>query len=797
MSEVASGGGTGRTGWRRLVPGWRLVTGVVLGVLVVLIGGFFLGYALVSVPDPNAAAVAQNNVYLYADGKTEITRDGAVNRQNVPLNAVAKTAQYAVLSAEDRNFYHESAVSPKAMLRAAWNTATGKGRQSGSTITQQYVKNYYLNQGQTASRKIKEFFIAIKLDRNETKDQILQGYLNTSYYGRNAYGIEAASQAYFGKDAAGLTTAEGAYLATLLNAPSEYDLAAHPENAPAARARWNYVLDGMVKEGWLTPAARAGTAFPAIGRPKPSASKAGQRGYIVEAVNRYLTDHHIVDTDALRAGGYRIVTSIQQPKEDALVKAAQDNIWADLGHTRQDSYVRAGGISVDPATGDVVALYGGLDYTKQYVSSATNATYQPGSTFKPVILASAVQHGSQTQDGQRITPDTVYDGDNKRPVQGPDGPVGFAPENEDKVSYPHVTVTRAMDKSVNAVYAQMAQDVGTQKVIDTARALGMPDDVPIPKTPAMALGAFGASPLDMAQVYATLADHGKRIPYTLVLKVSKDGNDLSLPARDPVQAVPRQAADTTTSVLRSVVDSPGATATAAQDSGWPSAAKTGTAEDDKAAWFAGYTPKLATVIAVLGLNPDTGAQESLDGALGQARVNGGGPPGKVWAQYTADALSGVPRQDFSLDVQSGDGTQPGGTASPTDTGATGQATSGGQDSATASPPPTGRHTTPPATPTTPSTPPPTTVPVPTGPPTMNPVGGLTGGTLGGGTSSSGGSGSGGGTSSSGGAGGGSGGGGSGGGTRGITGGTTAGQNAPPGREAATTAGTGGTAAGTG
>ncbi|WP_069465045.1 transglycosylase domain-containing protein, partial [Actinacidiphila rubida] len=647
----------GRTGLRRILPTWRTMTGLVLTGLLLLIGAFFVGYALVSIPDANAAAVAQNNVYLYADGKTELSRDGAVNRQNVPLSGVAKTAQYAVLSAEDRNFYHESAVSPKAMVRAIWNTATGKGRQSGSTITQQYVKNYYLNQNQTASRKVKEFFIAIKLDRNETKDQILEGYLNTSYYGRNAYGIQAAAEAYFGKDAAHLTTAQGAYLATLLNAPSEYDLAAHPENAAAAKGRWNYVLDGMVKEGWLTASERHATAFPALGKPKPIASKAGQRGYIIEAVNRYLTDHHIVDADSLRSGGYTITTTIQKPKEDALVKAAQDNVYDKLGHRTADTYVRAGAVSIDPATGDVVALYGGIDYTKQYVSSATNSTYQPGSTFKPVVLTSAFEHHSQTQDGDPITPSTDYDGTNKRQVQGPDGPVGYHPANEDDRSYPTIDVTHAMDRSVNAVYAQMAQDVGTGKVTDTARSLGLPDSVKIPQTPAMALGAFGASPLDMAQVYATLADHGREIPYSLVIKVTKDGNDLGLPQRDPVQAVPRAAADTTTSVLRSVVDDPQGTAVAAQNSGWPSAAKTGTAEEDRAAWFAGYTPKLATVVAILGMNPDTGAQEKLYNAMNQSRINGGGPPGEVWAQYTAAALNGTPVQDFTLNTD-GDGTPP-------------------------------------------------------------------------------------------------------------------------------------------
>ncbi|CAG6393357.1 penicillin-binding protein [Streptomyces cocklensis] len=733
MSEMqygTTGGGGGgrprRTGWRRLLPTWRVVTGTVLAVLVLLLGGFFLGYALVSIPDPNAAAVAQSNVYYYADGKTELARDGAVNRQNVSLAEVAATAQHAVLSAEDRNFYHESAVSPKAMLRAAWNTSTGKGKQSGSTITQQYVKNYYLNQNQTATRKVKEFFIAIKLDRNESKDQILEGYLNTSYFGRNAYGIQAASQAYFDKNAADLTTAQGAYLATLLNAPSEYDLAAHPENARAAKGRWNYVLDGMVKEGWLTASERNATQFPAIGKPKPIASKAGQRGYIIEAVNQYLDEHHIVDSDSLRLGGYRIVTSIQKPKEDALVNAAQDDIYAKLGNKPADKYVRAGGVSIDPATGNVVALYGGIDYTKQYVSSATNATYPPGSTFKPVVLTAALQHHSQTQDGEDITPTTVYDGENKRPVVGPDGPVGYAPENEDNKTYGRINVTEAMDRSVNSVYAQMAQDVGTKKVIDTARELGIPDDVDIPTTPAMALGSFGASPLDMAQVYATLADHGKQIPYTLVLKVTKDGNDLTLPDREPKQAVPRETADTVTSVLQSVVEGPKGTAKVARDSGWPSAAKTGTAENDIAAWFAGYTPKLATVVAVLGMNPDTGKQEQLYHSLNQSRINGGGPPGQVWADYTAAALRGVPVEDFDLQVTKDLPPPP----EESDEPATDEPTT--TQPPTSEPPPSSEppSSPPPSTPTTeptqPTTEPTTSEPTTEPPPTLDPIGGLTG-----------------------------------------------------------------------
>ncbi|NEA56408.1 penicillin-binding protein [Streptomyces sp. SID13666] len=711
-----------RTGLGRLIPTWRMVTSTVIIVLLILVGGFFIGYALVPIPNPNAAATAQSNVYFYADGKTELARDGEINRESVSLAQIARTAQYAALSAEDRGFYHESAVSPKAMIRAAWNTVTGKGKQSGSTITQQYVKNYYLNQEQTALRKVKEFFIAIKLDRNETKDEILEGYLNTSYFGRNSYGIQAASQAYFSKDADKLTTAEGAYLATLLNAPSEYDVVAHPQNLPKAQARWNYVLDGMVKEGWLNAAERAVIKFPTPGKPKPAASKTGQRGYLIEAVNDYLDDNNIIDAETLRAGGYRIVTTIQKDKEDAFVAATKKKVYDKLGTTKADSYVRAGGASIDPATGKVVAMYGGIDYTKQYVNNATRSDYQVGSTFKPYIFASAVQNNSQTQDGRTITPRTIYDGDNRRPVIGPNGPVGYAPPNEDQRDYGDITVTKAMDNSVNAVYAQMAQDVGPDNVVNTVHALGLPATKTLNAFPSMALGTMEASPLAMAQGYATLANHGKYIPYTLVEKITKDGGDLSLPKRDAKQAVSREAADTTTSILQSVVD--GGTASVAQESGRTSAAKTGTIDDDKAAWFAGYTPNLVTVVAVMGQNSDTGKLESLNGALGVPRVNGGGAPGEVWAAYTEAALSGTEDIDFDLELQDG-ATAPTEAPSTPPTSATPSETPSQTPSRTPSQTPS---QTPSETPSeTPTETPTETPPETSGPPTLLPSGGAVGG----------------------------------------------------------------------
>ncbi|MFG3304152.1 transglycosylase domain-containing protein [Streptomyces wuyuanensis] len=696
-----------RTGLRRAVPTWRTVLGVSLLFAVVLLGGFVAGYLLVDIPPANSAATAQSNVYLYKDG-TQIARDGEVNRQSVRLSQIPLSVQHAVLAAEDRDFYSERAVDPQAMVRAAWNTVTGKGKQSGSTITQQYVKNYYLGQEQTVTRKVKEFFIAIKLDREESKSGILEGYLNTSYFGRNAYGIQAAAHAYYGKDIGAVDTAEGAYLASLLNAPSAYDVAAHPENRPRALARWNYTLDGMVTERWLPLSERATMIFPMPQTAGPASGLSGQRGYVVQAVEDWITSSGVVDEKTLARGGYRITTTLERKKQDAFAAAVDRHVMSRRDPDRAaDRNVRVGGASIDPASGRVVAMYGGIDYTRQYVNNATRRDYQVGSTFKPFVLAAAVENGSLTQDGRPITPDTLYDGTDRRQVQGRYGPTGYAPENEDNVSYGPVSVRLATDHSVNSVYAQLAQDVGPRRVRETAVALGVPEGTPdLTATPSIALGVATASVLDMAEAYATLANHGRHGTYTLVERITKDGMELELPETPARQVISREAADTTTSVLMGVVRQ--GSGMAALSAGRPAAGKTGTAEGDKAAWFAGYTPDLATVVAVMGQDPDTGVQKSLYGALGLPRINGGGVPAAIWGEFTAAALAGREAQDFDLTIAEGaeedfylpdepggpgdDLAGPGGGEGRTDDGRTDDGRVGEGRSAGGSPPPNGAGT---------------------------------------------------------------------------------------------------------
>lgn len=685
-NKKAKGRRPKRTGWRRLVPTWRMLLGTIIAAALLCVGLFALGYSLVHIPAANTTATAQSNVYLYADG-TQIARDGKINRENVQLAQVPKRTQRAALAAEDRDFYSESAVDPQAMLRAAWNTVTGKGKQSGSTITQQYVKNYYLAQEQTVTRKVKEFFISIKLDREQSKDDILEGYLNTSYFGRNAYGIQAAAQAYYGVDVEKLTVAQSAYLAALLNAPSSYDVVTHPENRARAEARWNYVLDGMVKERWLSATERAGLRFPVPDEARGAAGLSGQRGYVVQAVKDAITSQDILDEDTLALGGYRITTTLQRKKQDAFVDAVDKQLMSKVNKKsrKADRNVRAGGAAIDPTTGKVLAMYGGIDYTKQYVNNATRRDYQVGSSFKPFVFTSAAQNGATTQDGRAITPDTEYDGTNKRPVQGwKGGP--YAPENEDGRSYGQITVGTATDKSVNAVYAQMAVDVGPASVKRTAVSLGLPRDTPdLNPYPSIALGTATASVLDMTKAYATLANHGRRTTYTLLDSISKNGTAVELPEQSTRQVVDREAADATTAVLRSVVE--GGTGTAARAAGRPAAGKTGTAEEDQAAWFAGYTPDLAAVVSVMGQDPKTGAHTSLYGVGGQPRVNGGGFPAQIWAQFTKKALAGSAPADFDLegvDEDAGRTSAPSTTA-PSATGSAPATSPGETDTGTSDP----------------------------------------------------------------------------------------------------------------
>jgi membrane peptidoglycan carboxypeptidase len=348
-----SKGGAGKR-WAK-----RLGITALVGFLLVLVA-FFVAYAMIDAPKPNDLAAAQASIIYYADGKTEIDRISEVNRESVLLKQVPKAVQEAHLAAEDRNFYQNSGISPTGIARGAWTTLRGGTAQSGSTITQQYVKNYFLTQDQTLSRKGKEIIISIKIAKQQSKDQILENYLNTIYYGRGAFGIQTASKAYFNKDVSKLTPAEGALLASVVKGPSFFDPGLGASQLANAQARWNYVMDGMVTEGWLTPEARATAQFPtkSLIKYQPNRNTAGPNGFITDAVKRELKAKlKLTDAD-IDKGGYRIVTTIDQRTQ----KAAVDAIKARMPTGKGTSTLRVGLTSIKPGDGAVVAMYGGADY---------------------------------------------------------------------------------------------------------------------------------------------------------------------------------------------------------------------------------------------------------------------------------------------------------------------------------------------------------------------------------------------------------------------------------------------------
>ncbi|MFD8480992.1 transglycosylase domain-containing protein [Kitasatospora sp. NPDC059673] len=641
-----------------------LAASVLLGI-----GLFALGVALVKVPDAHAQATAQSNTWLYSDGSL-LARTGQTNRQNVPLDKVSKDAQHAALAAEDRNFYSEGAVNFKGMARAAFNTASGGATQGGSTITQQYVKNAYLNQKQTISRKVKEVFIAFKVDATQSKDEILSSYLNTSYYGRGAYGIQAAAQAYFGVDASQLNAAQGAYLATLLNAPSAYDVSSATENGKQkAMARWNYVLDGMVTKNWLGAEERKQLTFPEVQSPKSAPGLSGQAGYLVAAATSYLTDNNIVSDAQLAQGGYTITLTVDSKKQQQLQDAVQaqliDNLKPDS--RKVDAAAQAGAVSVDPKTGQVVALYGGTDATKHWIDNATRTDYQAGSTFKAIALAAALDSGARTQYGDRISADTIYDGTNRRAVRGAKG-VPYAPPNEGERSYGQISLQQATDWSVNSVFAQLAQDTGLEKVRSTAVALGLPADTPgLKAVPSIPLGSASPSVLELAGVYAALDNDGQQITPWLVKSLESGGEQVSLPEHKATQAISKNAARSTTAILQGVIDDQGGTGYRAAALGRPAAGKTGTTDDSKSVWFAGYTPELTTVVGLFGQDPTTGKQVTLDGVGGAGSAAGGKFPAQIWTAYMKSALAGQPVSSFSGPARTPSTTvpsAPSGSASP-------------------------------------------------------------------------------------------------------------------------------------
>ena len=653
------------TGVRRFVPSWRLVLG--LGAAVVLLGVIALSvvYAKVSVPDPNKLVTAQASVVYFSDGKTEIGRFNEVdgNRQSIALAQVPKTAQHAVLAAEDRSFYSNVGVSPKGIARAVWVKLRGGSVQGGSTITQQYVKNYFLTQDRTYTRKLKEFVISLKIEQQETKDVILANYLNTIYFGRGANGIETASQAYFGHPASRLTVAEGALLASVIRSPGLYD----PITQKArTQARMDYVLDGMVSEGWLTQAERAKVTYPKVLPRRTANAKGGTTGYLLKAVQDELRAKVGLTDAQIDQGGLRVISTFDRRAQAAAVRAVKDEL------PKEDAKgVRAGLVAIKPGDGAVIAMYGGPDQVKQPLNAATQSIMQAGSTFKPFALAAALEGGGSLR--------SRYSGANHQGFPGVDAPVN----NFGNESFGRIDLVTATENSVNTVYVALNIDTGPQKTMDAAIAAGVPKGtLGLEPNIANVLGTASPHVIDMADAYATFAAQGVHASaYVVRSAVSADGAVTYQVKTDATRVF---AADTTadlTYALQQVTRS-GSGSYAGSNLDRPVAGKTGTSSSNLSAWFSGYTPQLA---ASVGIYRDSGGNPvSLKGLGGLSEVTGGSFPVRIWTAFIKGALEGAKVEDFPPPVYGGTSNAPVYTPPP----ATSSTTSTPTATATVTPPPT-------------------------------------------------------------------------------------------------------------
>jgi len=674
-----------RTGVRRWLPSWRQV----LAFFLLCFGGtaaaIGYAYATVTIPDPNPTTLLQNNVYYWSDG-TVLATDGSVNRQNVTLAQVPADVQWDFIAAENSSFYTDPGIDPQGILRAVVHMAEGGSVQSGSTITQQFVKNTYLDQSQTVSRKFKELLISSKIGAVMTKQQILQGYLNTCFFGRQANGIQAAARMYYNLPVEKLNVSQGAFLAAAVNEPSLFQ---HADSDPAAKAqaesRWSWVLDRMVTTGKLTPGQRARYAaagFPTPRKWSPGAGFTGQVGYLVQLARSYVQAHDRTITDSsLSRGGYQIHTTFDRKKTAELARAVAKvrKERLDPAHRSVDRDVQVGGASVDPKTGRILAVYGGAGFDQAHYSDNADTSGVPvGSTFKPIVLAAALQHGAVLQPDKSpkpITPDSKFNGDDGIRIKDQQGtyvtddkdPTGLLHQHNDTDQrWGYIDLRKAMEQSVNTPYVQLGEYVGHGNVAKTAEALGLRSGSLAAPSAGFYIGTSTPSAIRMAGVYATFATSGMQTAPYSVTKVTHDGTALpGFTAPAPVRALPAAVADNVTGVLRGVIAR--GTGTKAQALGRTAAGKTGTTDDYRSAWFVGYTPQLATSVVLFREDPKHPQLQSLIGVGGLQKVFGGDIPTEIWTQYMRDALAGLPDAPFPAPAPLGHGTDEFGAPSPSAT----------------------------------------------------------------------------------------------------------------------------------
>ena len=578
------------------------------------------------------------------DGNVIARLSQGVKHKPRKLKDISEHLQNAVVATEDRRFYEHQGVDPISVVRAVVsNVRSGGIRQGGSTLTQQYVKNVYVGSQQSLYRKVREALIALQLEKERSKDEILEAYLNQVYFGEGAYGAEAAADRYFGKTAAELDIAESATLASVLSAPT----ALSPRNGrKEARLRRNVVLDEMAAAGYITPRQRNRAARTKV-RLTPPPKRDRTAPYFVEEVRAQLIRKY--GDELVYNGGLKVTTTLDVDKQRALKQQVLENL---PGNRAMD----AGVAVVDPATGDVTATYSGRSFKRSQVDLAfgRGTDGRPsGSTFKVFALATALEEGKSLSTNYPA-PEQITIG-------------GWSPSGDGGCGGSCSLLT-ATARSSNTVYAQVADDVGARDFTDMARRLGVRQKFKNPTLPEV-LGTSDVTPLDMASAMATLSNDGVTCPARVITEVRQPGGG-RLDPPDPRQpsdqeraaiaarlhdlryrfgdedlgrcyrALAPSIARTTTKALEAVVEyGTGRRA----DIGRPQAGKTGTAQDNQEAWFVGYTPDIA--IAVSFFHRDS--QKPLTGVPGCSSVCFGGElPADIWADAARVLLAGVKANDF-------------------------------------------------------------------------------------------------------------------------------------------------------
>jgi len=575
------------------------------------------------------AEVSQNSAIYARDGSLIAVLHAEENRSPVTLDRVPKAVVNAVVDVEDDQFWLHDGVNLRSTVRAlVTNVQSGEVRQGGSTITQQLVKNSLLTPEKRVDRKVKEAVLAMRLEKELSKEQILERYLNVVYFGNGAYGVQAAAETYFNTDIEKLTDGQAALLAGVIRNPVGYDPVRNPG---LAKVRRDLVLDRMVAKQHLAPDDASRLKSEAV-PVKAFAPLPPPNDYFVEEVKqRLLSDKRLGETaqeryNAVFKGGLRVHTTLDPKQQGEAEQRRNEILPTSLTKGRFTSSL----ISVEPSTGYVRAMVAGDDFGTVKYNLATQGTRQPGSSFKPYVLLAALEAG--------YGPNDIVDGSSPCTITVP-GFEPYTPGNYEGSAGGRMSITDAMTRSVNCAYARLGVDVGLDKVVDMAARLGLPRKRLEPY-PSISLGAEEATPLEMASAYATMANDGYYHEPRFVEKVLDRNDKVLFEGPDKGRrAVSAQTARLAISVLRTVVER--GTGVRARIPGRDVAGKTGTSQEYENAWFVGFTPQLST--AVWMGSPEGNIPMNNVGGI---RVAGGTYPARIWSAFMADALADQPAVPF-------------------------------------------------------------------------------------------------------------------------------------------------------